>query len=54
MAQAAFEIRAASARRTKPAASADSPSPAMRGIVLAVLLSLPIWAVAGCLAFLLL
>jgi hypothetical protein len=54
MAQAAFETRAASPRRSKAAAPAESPSPAMRGIVLAVLLSLPVWAVIGYVAFLLL
>nr|WP_294551414.1 hypothetical protein [uncultured Rhodopila sp.] len=51
MAQAAFEIPAASARGMKPAAPADNPSPAMRGIVFAILLSLPVWAVAGYLVF---
>ena len=40
-----------SARPAKPADAADSPSPAMRGIVFAVLLSLPVWAVAGYVAF---
>jgi hypothetical protein len=54
MAQAAFEITTTSAPRSKPAAAADSPSSAMRGIVFAVLLSLPIWAVAVCVALLLL
>jgi hypothetical protein len=54
MAQAAFEIPAASARGRTPAVRADSPSPAMRGIVFAILLSLPVWAVVGYLAFLLL
>jgi hypothetical protein len=51
MAQAAFETRAASAPRPKAAAPAESPSPAIRGIVFAVLLSLPIWAVLGYVAF---
>jgi hypothetical protein len=53
MAQAAFEIHATPVRRTKATAQAGSPSPAMRGIVFAVLLSLPIWAVLGYVAFLL-
>jgi hypothetical protein len=54
MAQAAFETRISSARRPTAGAKAKSPSPAVRGIVLAVLMSLPIWAVAGYVAFLLL
>jgi hypothetical protein len=54
MAQAAFETRIPPPRRAQAHAQPDSPSPAMRGIVFAMLLSLPFWALVGYVAFLLL
>nr|WP_294506099.1 hypothetical protein [uncultured Rhodopila sp.] len=46
MAQAAFDLTAAAENRTAPGEKAETRAPAIRGIVVAVLLSLPIWVAA--------
>nr|WP_294523889.1 hypothetical protein [uncultured Rhodopila sp.] len=44
MAQAAFDLSVSSDNRTTPGEAAETRAPAIRGLVVAVLLSLPIWA----------